>query len=79
MTEGAPGGSPPGPPPGEEVKKSVAFVQICELGYCPYDSLYPSLQASDILTCDDCPHSVYVDERELTISSGESHPKDFLG
>ena len=56
----------------------MAFVQTCELGYCPYSDLYP-LQPSDILTCDDCPHSVYVDEIELNASSGESQPRERLG
>ncbi len=60
------------------MNKNLAFVQICELGYCPYDSLY-LLPASDILTCDDCPHSVYVDEMERKASSGESQPKERLG
>ena len=67
-----------GPSPGEEVKRNMAFVQTCELGYCPYSDLYP-LQPSDILTCDDCPHSVYVDEMELNTSSGESQPSERLG
>lgn len=56
----------------------MALVPICELGYCPYVDLYP-LKASDVLTCDDCSHSVYVDEMEQRTSSGESQPRERLG
>lgn len=56
----------------------MAFARICELGYCPYSDLYP-LPASDVLTCDDCPHSVYIDTAVLDASSEQSHPRDLLG
>ena len=55
-----------------------ALVPICELGYCPYADPYPQ-QFSDVSSCDDCPHSIYVDETELNISSGESQPSERLG
>lgn len=56
----------------------MAFVQICELGYCPYKDLYP-LRSTGILTCDDCPHSVYADETEGKASSGGSQLREGQG
>ena len=68
----------PAGPDRKEGESSMAFARICELGYCPYSDLYP-LPASDVLTCDDCPHSVYIDTAVLDASSEQSHPRDLLG
>lgn len=78
MSQGAPAARRRGPHPEGGGEQNMALVPICELGYCPYADLYP-LKASDVLTCDDCSHSVYVDEMERKASSGESQPKERLG